>query len=58
MNEEKENNLVDVKSVLGHIFKDNTMAQDALRIKDYRALKVFLERQEKEIDKLFGLLGL
>jgi hypothetical protein len=46
----------DSRDVLRAISIDNTMAQDALRQKNYQALQAALERQNKEIKKLVEIL--
>lgn len=47
----------DSRDVLGAISMDNSMAQDALRQKNYQALQVAFERQKKEIKKLIDMLS-
>ena len=48
--------LMDLRPALEAIAMDNTMAKDALAMKNLSALKVILERQENELKQVFLIL--
>lgn len=56
MDDMKDEKSSSSRDVLGAIKMDNTMAQDALRQKNYDVVKGVLDRQEKEIKKLMDII--